>query len=268
MKKNKQSQPQTIVIQLKNVTKKYNLYHDKPTFVENVFKSGFHEQFTALDKVSLTIHKGESVGIIGSNGAGKTTLLKIIAGIAFPNQGLVRTRGKIVSVINLSAGFQPDLTGEENIFLNGLVLGMSKIEIEKQFKNIIEFANIGQFIDAPLYTYSSGMKLRLGFSVAIHANPDLLLLDEGVLTGDSRFKNKSEKTINKLLLSNATVLMAGHNIRSLKKLCSRLIWFDNGRIIDSGKPEAIARKYLSNFTVNRGVKKSNRTPHSLLQKNY
>ena len=220
----------SIAIQLTNVTKTYTLHHEKPTFVENMIRRSRSEQFTALDNVSLTIKQGEKVGIIGPNGAGKTTLLKIIAGITTPDSGQVITNGKVVSLIDLSAGFHPDLTGEENIFLNGMVIGMSRHEINAKFKQIVEFADIGGFIDAPMFTYSEGMKLRLGFSVAVHAEPDILLLDEGMAVGDEEFRRKSMMTTNLLFQKNKTIVISSHWLEYLYKQTKKIMELDNHQI--------------------------------------
>lgn len=177
-----------IAINLKDVTKSYILHHEKPTFVEDIIMRKRKENFLAINNISLKIKKGERIGIIGSNGSGKTTLLKLISGITIPTKGKVITNGRLISLIDLDAGFHPDLTGEENILLNGLILGLSKTEIIENYNKIIDFADIGKFIDSPLYTYSSGMRLRLGFAVAINANPDILVLDENISVGDEDFK--------------------------------------------------------------------------------
>src|SRR3989304_6408892 len=167
-----------IAVKLTAVSKKYIVHHEKPTLVENILSRGKNEEFWALKDINLTIQKGEKVGIIGPNGSGKTTLLEIIAGITSSTKGKVATYGKLVSLIELEAGFHPELTGEENIFLNGLLVGMPKEEVRTKFKDIVSFADIGRFIDAPFYTYSEGMKLRLGFSILAHTSPDIVLLDE------------------------------------------------------------------------------------------
>jgi len=219
-----------IAIQLKNITKQYVVHHEKPTFTEQLLSRSEKQVFTALDDVSLTIHKGESIGIIGPNGSGKTTLLKIIAGIATPTSGTVTVNGRVVSLIDLEAGFNPELTGEENIYLNGLIIGMRRKEIEKQFKKIVRFADIGTFIDAPLYTYSQGMKLRLGFSIAIHANPDILILDEGMAVGDEKFRQKSGERIQKFFKEGKTVLMVSHWKIVLTTYCSKFFSISKGKI--------------------------------------
>jgi teichoic acid transport system ATP-binding protein len=184
-----------VVVELANVTKIYTVHHEKPTLAEQLFSRESKEKFKALDDVSLKIFKGEKIGIIGRNGSGKTTILKIIAQITTPTSGAVRTEGKVVSLIDLTAGFHPDLSGYENIFLNGLLIGMSSDEINKQLQNIIDFADIGNFIYSPIYTYSEGMRLRLGFSVAVYSDPDILILDEGIAAGDIDFQEKSGRKI-------------------------------------------------------------------------
>lgn len=215
-----------VVIDLQNVGKKYIVHHEKPTLAEDMsrrLRFQKEEEYWALQGVNLQIRKGEKVGFYGPNGAGKTTLLKIIAGISSPTIGKVRTKGRIVSLIDLEAGFHPDLTGQENILLNGLVIGMSREEIEAKFAQIVDFAGIGDFITAPLYTYSSGMKLRLGFSVAIHAEPEILLLDEVMNMGDEVFRKKSSQILNDIFKSGAVILMVSHFFDYLELNCDRLI---------------------------------------------
>lgn len=215
-----------VAITLSNVSKKYTITHEKPTLVEDVSRI-LHfqkkEEYWALKDVNLTIHRGETVGFYGPNGVGKTTLLKIIAGICAPTKGLVKTKGRIISLIDLEAGFHPDLTGQENVFLNGLVVGMSKDEIKEKFKQIVDFADIGDFITAPLYTYSSGMKLRLGFSVAIHAEPDILLLDEAMNMGDAIFQKKTQVVFANMMKKQTTILMVSHLIEDLNRMCGKVL---------------------------------------------
>jgi len=232
------NQNNSIAIRLTNVSKKYTIHHEKPTLVERIAR-GRDEEFWALKDVNLTIRKGERVGIIGPNGSGKTTLLKIIAGITTPTSGTVETRGKVVSLIDLEAGFHPDLTGEQNIYLNGMLLGMKKEEIDGKLKKIIAFADIDTFIDAPLFTYSSGMKLRLGFTVAIHADPDILVLDEGISVGDKSFQEKSTFTIHRLIKKGITLLMVSHQIETIEQVCRRYIIFDKNRIVADGSQKVL-----------------------------
>lgn len=221
------SKQNNIAIQLTDVSKKYEIHHEKPTLVEK-FVKGRNETFWALKDVNLSIKKGERVGIIGPNGSGKTTLLKIIAGITSNTTGSVKTHGKIVSLIDLTAGFHADLSGYQNIYLNGMLLGLSKKEIDRKLNAIIAFADIKQFIDAPLFTYSSGMVLRLGFAVAVHTNPDILVLDENLNVGDKYFQEKARKKLDALFRKNKTFIIVSHTPALLEQLCERFIVVDKG----------------------------------------
>jgi ABC-type polysaccharide/polyol phosphate transport system ATPase subunit len=231
-----------IAIKMKGVVKNYRLCHEKATLVENILGKSKKEEFEALKGIDLEIKKGEKVGIIGANGSGKTTLLKIISGITAMNKGTIKTNGKLVSLIDLSAGFHPELTGEENIYVNALLVGMEKEEIKSKIKEIIEYADIGKFIDAPLYTYSSGMRLRLGFAVAIESDPDIIILDEEVSAGDEDFQRKSMKKIDEFVKKGKTMLVVSHWLDFLKKHCQRIIWLDEGKIVADGGME-ILKKY-------------------------
>jgi ABC-type polysaccharide/polyol phosphate transport system ATPase subunit len=224
-----------IAIELSNISKRYEIHHEKPTLVEK-FVNGRNESFWALNDINLSIRKGERVGLIGPNGSGKTTMLKIIAGITSPTSGTVSVRGRIVSLIDLEAGFQPDLTGIENIYLSGMLLGMRKYEINHKIRTIINFADIGQFLDAPIFTYSEGMKLRLGFAIAVSTNPDILILDEGFVTGDENFQKKSTIEINRLFHKGKTILMVNHWLEFIKQRCQRIILLHKGNVVrDGGK---------------------------------
>jgi len=219
-----------VAIKLVGVTKQYVIHHEKPTLVEK-FVKGRDETFTALNNINLTIKKGEKVGIIGPNGSGKTTLLKVIADITTPTSGNIRTQGRIVSLIDLEAGFHPDLSGYQNIYMNGIVMGMKKSEINQKIQSIINFANLKQFIDIPIYMYSEGMKLRLGFSIAIHANPDILILDEALAVGDKEFKIKAEHQM-KFFAKEKTLVFSSHFKTDVKKYCKRIISLQRGKIIE------------------------------------
>lgn len=231
-----------IAIQLTNVSKKYEIHHEKPTLVEK-FVKGKNETFWALKSINLTITKGERIGIIGPNGSGKTTLLKIISGITTPTTGNVNISGKIASLIDLEAGFHDDLTGYQNIFLNGLLLGMKRSDIENKIRLIIAYAEINQFIDAPLFTYSSGMKLKLGFSIIIHSPFDILVMDESFGVGDERFQNKAYKTVIDLEKSKKTLLLATHWIDLFKYTrCNRILVFKNNTVFKDGSIQ-ITKEY-------------------------
>lgn len=230
-----------IAIQLSCVTKQYTIHHEKPTLVEKIVKNR-EEKFFALNCITLTIKKGERVGIIGPNGSGKTTLLKIIAGITTPTSGTVKTEGRIISLIDLEAGFHPDLTGIQNIYLNGMLLGMRKYHISKMINNIIKFADIKQFIDTPLYTYSEGMKLRLGFAIAVYNNPHILLLDEDFAVGDQKFQKNAQIIINRYIKNYKTIVLASHWLQLLKTYCNRILILEKGKLIGDG-PISILNKY-------------------------
>lgn len=219
---------QDIAIKLTGVSKKYTIHHEKPTLVER-FVKGKDEEFWALKNINLTVRKGERIGIVGPNGSGKTTLLKIIAGITTPTKGTIETHGRIVSLIDLEAGFHPELTGEQNIYLNGMLLDMTKKEIEKKIEQIIAFADIGRFIDVPLFSYSSGLRLRLGFSIALFSDPKIILLDEGLAVGDADFRKKSHKAMNALQKKGITLLISTHQNEFLLG-CNRTIAIDHGFI--------------------------------------
>ena len=236
----------TFVIELNRVHKKYVLHQEKPTFVERLIK-GNKREFYALRNISFKIQRGEVVGFIGPNGSGKTTLLKIIAGITSPTTGTVETRGKIVSLIGLEAGFHPDLIGRENIYLNGMLLGMKKEEIDKKLNRIIQYADIGEFIDQPLYAYSQGMKLRLSFSIALFAEPDIFLLDEQIQVGDQKFKDKIRNETKLLFNKKKTVIMASHNLYAFFDYCTRIMVLEKGSVVFDGGLEGITY-YYKDFT--------------------
>lgn len=227
-----------IAVRLTHVTKEYTIHHEKPTLVEKMV-NGREEKFFALNDISLTIKKGERIGIIGPNGSGKTTLLKVIAGIATPTGGTVETHGKIVSLIDLEAGFHPDLTGEQNIYLNGMLLGMKNREITDKLDGIIKFADIKQFIDTPLFTYSSGMKLRLGFAIAVHADPDILILDEALSVGDADFQKKSRVKIQEFFHKGKTILVASHMLEYIQTNCHRVFIMKKGTVVGDGNQKLI-----------------------------
>ncbi len=234
-----------LAIQLNNVSKKYILHHQKPTLVETFFSK--KEEFWALKNISLKISQGEKLGIIGPNGSGKSTLLKIISGITSQTSGILKIHGRIASLIELTAGFHPDLTGEENIFINGLLLGMSRREIGLRYKKIVDFAELGRFIDSPFYTYSRGMMLRLGFSIAIYSNPEILIVDEVLSAGDEAFQEKSQKEL-KRLFREKTVIFVSHNLDLVKSFCPLVVCLDKGSLVFGGKTAEGIRYYLNSIS--------------------
>lgn len=233
-----------ISVKLSHVYKKYTIHHDKPTLMEKYVK-GKSEVFLALKDIDLEINEGERVGIIGLNGSGKTTFLKLICGISSPSRGKIVTNEKVVSLIDIGAGFHPDLTGMQNIYLNGMLLGMSKEDIKDKLKDIINFAGLGKFIDVPLFTYSDGMKLRLGFSVCIHSEPELLLVDEGITAADEQFNKKIANALDMFFKKKKTFIIATHDIGWIREHCDRIIWLESGKVKSDGGKK-ILDKYLAN----------------------
>ena len=187
-------------------------------------------EFWALKNVSFKIKRGETVGIIGRNGSGKSTLLQIICGTLNPTSGSIHTHGRIAALLELGSGFNPEFTGRENVYMNAAVLGLSKDEVDERFEDIAAFADIGQFIEQPVKTYSSGMMVRLAFSVAIHVEPDVLIVDEALSVGDAYFQAKCAKMIHKIIDSGATVLFVSHNLSTISDLCNKGILLKNGQI--------------------------------------
>lgn len=229
-----------IAIQLTSVSKKYEIYHEKPTLVEK-FVKGNNETFWALKNVNLTIKQGEKIGIIGLNGSGKTTLLKLMAGITIPTTGTIQTFGRVVSLIELGAGFHSDLTGFQNIYINAMLLGLQKKEIDSKLSDIIAFADLKQFIDAPLFTYSNGMALRLGFSIAVHADPDILLLDENLSAGDSNFQKKSRNKLKEFFRKEKTIIVVTHHLDFVAATCQRILHIQNGSLIHDGGKKVLTQ---------------------------
>ena len=199
--------------------------------------------FNALSNVSLNIHEGEIVGIIGRNGAGKSTLLKVISRVLIPTQGRVRLQGWVSPLLELGAGFHPELTGLENIYLNGTLLGKKRREIDQKLDEIIEFADLDSFIDAPMRTYSSGMIARLGFSIATSWKPDILILDEVLSVGDETFRNKCRVRIESFQLQGTTTLLVSHNSNNIETMCSRAVWLDHGIIKAEGAVKDVVALY-------------------------
>ncbi len=240
------------VIDLENIWKKYPAKKDRPGFKEFIlnfpkviYKKNDHKDtpFYALKGVTLKIKKGECIGIIGQNGAGKTTLLSIIIGTISPSKGKVKVTGRITPLLELGAGLHPDLTGRENIVLNGILLGLSKKEILKKMDYIINFSELGEFIDLPIRTYSSGMYLRLAFSVAIHTDPEILIIDEVLAVGDEKFQKKSKETILKLIKGGITTVFVSHNLKDIEEICDRALWLHHGEIVAEGNPKMVTEMY-------------------------
>ena len=229
---------------LKRVSKRY--------FLRNSFDK---KPFFALQNLNLKIKKGEKVAILGDNGAGKTTLLKLIAGIAESSSGEVQTFGKVVSLIDITAGFHQEFSGRENIYLNAVLLGLRPREVKSLEQEIIDFAGLAEFIDQAIYTYSSGMVLRLGFAIAIHAKPDILILDEGIIVGDQDFQKKAYDSVEEIFAQGKTIILSSHMLPLLKRLCQRFIWLEHGKIMMDGGQEV-----LLEYKKNRASLQLEKTP--------
>jgi len=237
-----------IVIDVSNVTMKYRLASEridsfKYFFIKKIRKEIIYEDFYALQDVSFTVKKGEVLGIIGMNGAGKSTLLKIIAGVLKPSSGTVVRNGTIAPLLELGAGFNGELSGIENIFINGLLLGFSKKFIKEKLEEIIAFSELEKFIHTPLKNYSSGMKARLGFSIATVVKPDILIVDEVLSVGDAKFKEKSERKIRSMIKEGTSVLFVSHSLSQILDLCDRVLWLEQGKIKEIGEPQEVVNNF-------------------------
>ncbi len=240
-----------IAISVKNLTKVYHLYDspkDRLKEALNPFGKSYHHDFYALKDVSFEIKKGETIGIIGKNGAGKSTLLKIITGVLTPTSGEVQVNGKIASLLELGAGFNPEMTGLENIYLNGTIMGFTKEEMDTKVDAILAFADIGEFIHQPVKMYSSGMFARLAFSVAINVEPDVLIVDEVLSVGDVAFQVKCFQKFRDFKEMGKTILFVSHSTDQIVQLCSRVYWFEQGTIYKSGIAKELAQEYHALMT--------------------
>src|SRR6266536_1683276 len=208
------------------------------------------DEVWALRGVSFEVKQGEILGIIGRNGAGKSTLLKILSRVTAPTSGEVRVKGRIASLLEVGTGFHPELTGRENVFLNGAILGMTKAEIRKKIDEIVAFAEIDTYVDTPVKRYSSGMYVRLAFAVAAHLEPEILIVDEVLAVGDASFQKKCLGKMGDVAKEGRTVLFVSHNVASINRLCTRAVWLQNGRVMRSGAPTEIIGNYLAQGTNN------------------
>ena len=237
-----------IAISVKNVSKTFKIPHEKVSSLRgaavSVFKKKSYEEFKALDDVSFEVKKGEFFGIIGRNGSGKSTLLKILAGIYHPDKGKVHTNGRISPFLELGIGFNPELSGRDNVYLNATVLGLTKKEIDEKFDSIVKFSELERFIDQKLKNYSSGMQVRLAFSVSIHANREILLMDEVLAVGDSNFQKKCLREFGRYKSMNKTVILVTHDIATIQKYCDRALLLRNGKIVKIGKAEEVGDEYI------------------------
>ncbi len=235
-------------VKVKNVGMRFNLSQErvdnlKEYMIKFVRRDLKYNEFWALKDINFEIKKGERLGVLGLNGSGKSTLLKVVSGVLKPSIGTVQTRGVIVPLLELGAGFSPEYTGRENIYLYGAVLGYTRDFLDEKIDEIVDFSGLGEFIEVPLKNYSSGMKARLGFSIATVVEPDILILDEVLSVGDKKFRRKSEKKIMSMFDQGVTVLFVSHSLEQVCRLCDKAIILDSGRLVAQGPVEKVARIY-------------------------
>ena len=237
-----------VAISVKNVGMRFNLSQErvdnlKEYFIKMIKRDLKYNEFWALKDINFDIKKGERLGVLGLNGSGKSTLLKVVSGVLKPSTGSVQTRGVIAPLLELGAGFSPEYTGRENIYLYGSVLGYSKDFLDEKFDEIVDFSELGEFIEVPVKNYSSGMKSRLGFSIATVVEPDILILDEVLSVGDKKFRVKSEKKVMSMFERGVTVLFVSHSLEQVQRICDKAIILDSGRLVANGPVEKVARIY-------------------------
>ncbi len=237
-----------IAIKVDDVSKRFRVYKERPDSLKERVTSLHrirHEDFWALQNVSLEVPKGCVYGLVGHNGSGKSSLLRIMAGIHRPTSGTVTTDGRISALLELGAGFHPDLSGRENVYLNSAILGLSKKETDRLYDQIVEFSGISEFMDTPVKHYSSGMYVRLGFSVAVHVEPQILIIDEVIAVGDEEFQRRCFEHLNKLRRQGATIVMVTHGLGFVSSLCDEATWLDHGHVLGQGPAGKVVRKYMS-----------------------
>ncbi len=234
------------VIQVQHLSKKYQIYErpwDKLREVLNLSRKPLHREFWALDDITFEIEAGQTLGIIGQNGSGKSTLLQVLAGIMRQTRGDCHVRGKVSALLELGSGFNPEFTGRENVFMNGAILGLDTRRMQERFDAIARFAEIGDFIDQPVKTYSSGMFMRLAFAVAVNVDPDVLLVDEALAVGDLIFQHRCMHRMNHLRNGGKTIILVTHDLGAIVKFCDRALLLDAGKLIEDGKPERVVQRY-------------------------
>ena len=236
-----------IAIKVENMTKSFKLFYDKPNTLKErlvFWNRKKADTRTVLDNINIEIKKGDTVALIGTNGSGKSTLLKLMTKIIYPTFGKITVNGKLTSLLELGAGFHPDFTGRENIYFNSSIFGLTAAEIDKRVNNIIEFSELEEFIDSPVRTYSSGMYMRLAFSIAINVDADILLIDEILAVGDQHFQEKCYKKLQQLKDNKKTIVIVSHSLDSVKKLCDRAIWLYDGKVKMDGNTSKVIDEYL------------------------
>ncbi len=238
-----------------NVSKRFVVSHDRARSFQDLMLQVFHkstqpsskEAFWALREVSFAIHPGETVGLVGRNGSGKSTCLKLMMRILTPTEGSVRVQGRMAGLLELGTGFHPELTGRDNIYLNGALMGLSRSEIARRFDEIVAFAELERFVDAQIKFYSSGMAMRLGFAIAVSVNPEILLVDEVLAVGDQSFQEKCLQRIEEMRSRGVTIVFVSHDLETVRSLCSRALWFDRGILLQDGPCDAVVDEYLASM---------------------
>lgn len=256
-----------IVIDVKNITKKFKIYFDKGSQLKErllFHKRNRYEEREVLKGISFQVRKGEAVGLIGHNGCGKSTTLKLLTKIMYPDSGEIIMKGRISSLIELGAGFHPDMSGRENIYTNASIFGLTKKEVDARFNDIVEFSELSDFIDNPVRTYSSGMYMRLAFSVAINVDADILLIDEILAVGDTNFQTKCFNRLRELKASGMTIIIVTHDLSTIEKFCDKAIWLNDGFIIREGRSDEVVDAYFS-FMNQKKIETVSEQPEKLNQ---
>ena len=236
-------------IEVDGVSKKFRLYKERNQSIKSAVmrrRVSDHEDFWALRDISLKVRQGETFGLVGDNGSGKSTLLKCMAKILYPDKGTITMHGRVAALLEVGSGFHPELSGRENVYLNGSILGMSRKEVDRKFDDIVDFSGVREFIDQPVKNYSSGMYVRLGFSVAINVEPDILLVDEVLAVGDESFQAKCAEKFAEFREQGRTVVIVSHALGTLAKMCDRAAWIQHGDLKSVGKPDDVIERYRDN----------------------
>lgn len=242
-----------VAVSVANVSKMFRLYHERNQSLKSAVmrrRISVHEDFWALKEVSFDVPVGSTFGLIGSNGSGKSTLLKCLAKIFYPEKGTITSNGKVAAMLEVGSGFHPELSGRENVYLNGSILGMSRKEIAKKFDEIVEFSGVEQFIDQPVKNYSSGMYVRLGFSVAINVDPDVLVVDEVLAVGDAEFQAKCQAKFAEFRSQGKTVILVSHSMDTVKSMCDTAAWLQNGSLKTVGAATQTVHAYMESLGSN------------------
>ena len=245
------------VIEVKNVSMRFKMSDEPLNSLKEIFTMFLrgkltYKEFFAMNDISFDVEKGETLGLIGNNGAGKSTTLKVISGILKPTTGSVITRGNIVPMLELGAGFDLELTGKENIYLNGAILGYTKEYLDSKYDEIVEFSELGDFVDMAIRNYSSGMMARLAFSIASVVQPEILIVDEILAVGDAAFQKKSRARMMELMNGGATVLFVSHDIEQIKEMCDKVVWLDHGKVVMYGETDEVCDAYIKSQTKKKG----------------